>query len=140
MRKRAAVRKINKLIRVHDIQEDTASTIHMDTLYVLDTITIPQIKWDTLREYKLDTLYEVQKDGIRTEIIIKKDSFWIQNTVFERDTVYQKEQVIKTITNEIRVPNTPHSFAYFGNWFMNIVFIILSIILIINIIKRRITK
>lgn len=102
--KQRAIKKINRLIKKHDLKSDTVIKESVDTFYLTDTLTIPEIQWDTLVEWSLDTLIVIEQDGVKTEFQIFTDTLWLQNTVLERDTMYQKEVVTKTVTQEVKVP------------------------------------
>jgi hypothetical protein len=99
-----ALKKINKLIEKHHLQLDTVRTESTDTIFLRDTISIPEIKWDTLVKWKFDSLINVEQDGVKTELRIMRDTLWLRNTVYARDTFLEVKEVTKTITKSVLTP------------------------------------
>jgi hypothetical protein len=122
------------------------STIYKrDTIvkYSVDTLTIPEIQWDTIHTYQLDTLVEIQRDGVVTELKIMKDTFWLKNTVIERDTVLETKDTTIYVEKIKLVDKTPEKAPnFFNKWMVNLGIgsLILFIFLLFGYIANRLFK
>ena len=99
-------KRMEKLIQKFSLD---SSTIQRDTIYSisLDTVYFPEIKWDTLHTYQLDSIMVVQKDGVKTELKIMTDTFWLQNTVLQKDTVIETKDTTIYVEKIKLVDKTP---------------------------------
>jgi hypothetical protein len=129
--KKRAVRKINKLIEKHNLKADTVVRENTDTFYLTDTLTIPEVKWDTVVAWSLDTLMIIQRDGVETQLQIQTDTLWLQNTVLSKDTVFQKQQVVKTVTKEVKVPEKIIKKKKYIPWWVKVLIFTLAAALIV---------
>jgi hypothetical protein len=126
-------KRMEKLIQKFSLD---SSTIQRDTIYSisLDTVYFPEIKWDTLHTYQLDSVLVVQKDGVKTELKIMTDTFWLKNTVFERDTVIEIKDTTVYVEKIKLVDNTketviPKWRTVLNNISINLVMILIFIVI-----------
>lgn len=139
LKKNRQKKKLEKLVESLGVD---SSYSQIDTVYSerIDTLKIPSITVDTVMYYQLDTISVVQKDGVRTEIKIMTDSFWLETHVFERDTIYKTKDT--TIVKEVirTINTTPEAFK--GNkwkWWMMYIVIAISIFIgiLVSVILKR---
>ena len=90
-----ALRRVEKLANKFSLTWTTDTIIKIDTIKFNDTITIPEIKWDTVVKWNFNEPVVVEQDGIKTEITVMTDTLWLKNTVLKRDTIIELREVVK---------------------------------------------
>ena len=133
-----------KLERLLDKFSVDSAHYKVDTIFrtTLDTIKIPEISYDTLVQYYLDSVRVIEKDGVRTELKIMKDTFYLQNTVFKRDTVVEYKDTVITIEKIRTVDVTKVTYFWDRPYFKYLTtsFVILILVLIGYILYKKISK
>lgn len=107
LRKNLAKRKIERLTKKYNLAIDTLKEVTTDTLFKIDTFTIPEKSIDTLFKWRFDTTYVVEKDGVETKILITKDTVKLNVLVHKQDTVYRTKEVVRTIEKIVKVNVKP---------------------------------
>ena len=121
---------MERLIKKFQVAPEVLKT---DTIFKVrhDTFLIPEIKFDTMVKYFIDSIKVITKDGIRTEIKIMKDTFYLQTTVFKRDTIIELRDTVITIEKIITVDTTKVKAPWVTKLLGGVVYSLIIIVLLL---------
>ena len=96
-------RELNRCNRkLYRVIEKCPALVGKDTVFIQDTIQIPEVRFDTITELSTDTV-EIRKDHLQIRYVTLKDSIWIEG---QCDTieVIRETPVYVTKIEQVDVP------------------------------------
>lgn len=103
-------RRVERLVRLYALDKDTLEETRIDTVYRVDSISIPEIISDTqfIWGYK-DTIISYTDAGIVTRLEFIHDTVRIKNVVLKRDTIIKYQDIVKTVIKTVPISIEPEA-------------------------------